>query len=67
VIDRAVELLAETRLPITVRSFTPVGKWNPAWMSQLKDDLVIRWFPAACTGRQDLPELFLHDGRGGRA
>ena len=34
VIDRAVELLRETGCD-SVRSFCPVGKWHPAWMSEL--------------------------------
>jgi CMP-N,N'-diacetyllegionaminic acid synthase len=61
VIDQAVDMLTHTRCD-SVRSFTPVGKWNPAWMSQLKDDLVIPLVPGSVHRRQDLPELFLHDG-----
>jgi CMP-N-acetylneuraminic acid synthetase len=40
VIDRALELLARSGCD-SVRSFCPVGKWHPAWMSKLEDDRVI--------------------------
>lgn len=60
-INRAVQLLRETRCD-SVRSFSPVGKWNPAWMVQLKDDRVIPLAPGSIHRRQDLTPLFLHDG-----
>ena len=39
VIDRAVALLRKTGCD-SVRSFCPVGKWHPAWMSKLEGDCV---------------------------
>lgn len=60
-IDRAVKMLAETRCD-SVRSFCPVGKWHPAWMSQLAGDRVLPLQPGSVHRRQDLPELLLHDG-----
>ena len=40
IIDRAITHLKETACD-SVRSFCPVGKWHPAWMSQLIDDRVV--------------------------
>ena len=62
VIDRAVRTLAETGCD-SVRSFCPVGKWHPAWMSRLGGDgRVAALQPGSVHRRQDLPDLFLHDG-----
>jgi N-acylneuraminate cytidylyltransferase len=61
VIDRAVQLLAETGCD-SVRSLCPVGKWHPAWMSRLRDDRVIALQAGSIHRRQDLDPLFLHDG-----
>lgn len=61
VIDRAIELLHETGCD-SVRSFCPVGKWHPAWMSKLDGDRVIALQPGSIHRRQDLEPLFLHDG-----
>jgi CMP-N-acetylneuraminic acid synthetase len=61
VIDRAVNMLAETGCD-SVRSFCPVGKWHPAWMSRLRDDRVIALHAGSIHRRQDLEPLFLHDG-----
>jgi CMP-N-acetylneuraminic acid synthetase len=62
VIDRAVRTLAETGCD-SVRTFCPVGKWHPAWMSRLEDDgNVVPLHPGSVHRRQDLPSLFLHDG-----
>jgi CMP-N-acetylneuraminic acid synthetase len=62
VIDRAIRMLAETGCD-SVRSFCPVGKWHPAWMSKLSDDQRVEpLHPGSIHRRQDLPELFLHDG-----
>ena len=61
VIDRAVRMLAETGCD-SVRSFCPVGKWHPAWMSRLRDDRVIALQPGSIHRRQDLEPLYLHDG-----
>jgi CMP-N-acetylneuraminic acid synthetase len=60
-IDRAVEMLAETGCD-SVRSFCPVGKWHPAWMSRLQGDQVLPLSANSIHRRQDLEELFLHDG-----
>jgi CMP-N,N'-diacetyllegionaminic acid synthase len=61
VIDRAIELL-ETSGCDSVRSFCPVGKWHPAWMSKLEGDVVHALQPGSIHRRQDLTPLFLHDG-----
>jgi CMP-N,N'-diacetyllegionaminic acid synthase len=60
-IDRAVELLERTGCD-SVRSFCPVGKWHPAWMSRLQGDRVEPLRPGSIHRRQDLEPLFLHDG-----
>lgn len=62
VIDRAIRTLAETCCD-SVRTFCPVGKWHPAWMSKLDGDgQVAALQPGSVHRRQDLPSLFLHDG-----
>jgi CMP-N,N'-diacetyllegionaminic acid synthase len=66
VIDSAVELLRETGCD-SVRSFCPVGKWNPAWMARLEGDAQSGHRVQPLTGgsvhrRQDLSPLYLHDG-----
>ena len=61
VIDRALEMLAETGCD-SVRTFCPVGKWHPAWMSQLSDGHVMPLYAGSIHRRQDLSPLFLHDG-----
>ena len=60
-IDAAVELLAETGCD-SVRSFAPVGKWHPSWMSKLHGDRVEPVQRGSIHRRQDLAPLFLHDG-----
>jgi CMP-N,N'-diacetyllegionaminic acid synthase len=60
VIDRAIEMLGTGC--DSVRSFCPVGKWHPNWMSRLKGDRVEALVPGSIHRRQDLEELFLHDG-----
>lgn len=61
VIDRAVEHLRNTRCD-SVRSFCPVGKWHPNWMSHLDGDRVIPLHAGSIHRRQDLTPTFLHDG-----
>jgi CMP-N-acetylneuraminic acid synthetase len=61
VIDRAIALLHQTHCD-SVRSFCPVGKWHPAWMSRLEGDRVVALQPGSIHRRQDLTPLFLHDG-----
>jgi CMP-N-acetylneuraminic acid synthetase len=61
VIDRAIAMLRETGCD-SVRSFCPVGKWHPAWMSRLESDRVIPLQPGSIHRRQDLAPLLLHDG-----
>ena len=61
VIDRAVRLLRDSGCD-SVRSFCPVGKWHPAWMSRLDGDRVTPLHPGSIHRRQDLEPLFLHDG-----
>lgn len=60
-INRAVQMLRETGCD-SVRSFTAVGKWHPAWMAQLAGDRVLPLHPGSIHRRQDLTPLFLHDG-----
>ncbi|HUB24831.1 MAG TPA: acylneuraminate cytidylyltransferase family protein [Tepidisphaeraceae bacterium] len=61
VIDRAIEWLAKTGCD-SVRTFCPVGKWHPAWMSRMEGDVVHPLQPGSIHRRQDLTPLFLHDG-----
>lgn len=61
IIDSAIELLARTRCD-SVRSFCPVGKWHPQWMSTIQGDRAIAHRPGSVHRRQDLESLFLHDG-----
>jgi N-acylneuraminate cytidylyltransferase len=61
VIVRAVRLLNDTGCD-SVRSFCPVGKWHPAWMSRIENDRAIALEPNSIHRRQDLTPLFLHDG-----
>ncbi len=61
VIDRAVALLGRGKCD-SVRSFCPVGKWHPAWMSHLDGDRVEAVMPGSIHRRQDLSPLYLHDG-----
>ena len=61
VIDRAIRHWDKTQCD-SVRSFCPVGKWHPAWMSRLEDDKVIPVRPGSIHRRQDLEPLLLHDG-----
>jgi CMP-N,N'-diacetyllegionaminic acid synthase len=59
--DRAVRHLAETGCD-SVRSFCPVGKWHPQWMSKLNEDKVEPLHPGSIHRRQDLTPVYLHDG-----
>ncbi|HWE02644.1 MAG TPA: acylneuraminate cytidylyltransferase family protein [Tepidisphaeraceae bacterium] len=61
VVDEAVRKLNETGCD-SVRTFCPVGKWHPAWMSRLDGDRVEALHPGSIHRRQDLERLFLHDG-----
>lgn len=61
VIDRAIAHWARTQCD-SVRTFCPVGKWHPAWMSRLDGDRVIPLRPGSIHRRQDLEPLLLHDG-----
>jgi CMP-N-acetylneuraminic acid synthetase len=61
VIDRAIEKLQETRCD-SVRTFCPVGKWHPAWMSRIDGDVVTALRPGSIHRRQDLEPVYLHDG-----
>lgn len=61
VINRAIRLLRETGCD-SVRSFSPVGKWHPAWMARLAGDRVMPLQAGSIHRRQDLTPLFLHDG-----
>lgn len=61
VIDRAIECWKNTRCD-SVRTFCPVGKWHPRWMSRLNGDQVEALHAGSIHRRQDLEPLFLHDG-----
>jgi CMP-N,N'-diacetyllegionaminic acid synthase len=61
IIDQAIGLLEKSGCD-SVRSFCPVGKWHPAWMSRLNGDCVEALEPGSIHRRQDLAPLFLHDG-----
>ena len=61
VIDEALRLLRTSRCD-SVRSFCPVGKWHPAWLSKLDGDVATALQPGSIHRRQDLEPLFLHDG-----
>ncbi|HTL28245.1 MAG TPA: acylneuraminate cytidylyltransferase family protein [Tepidisphaeraceae bacterium] len=61
VIDRSIRLLEETKCD-SVRTFCPVGKWHPAWMSRLDGDRVNALHAGSIHRRQDLKPLYLHDG-----
>jgi CMP-N-acetylneuraminic acid synthetase len=61
-IDRAIEMLQRTGCD-SVRTFCPVGKWHPAWMSKLSEDGIVEPLHAGSIHRrQDLEPLLLHDG-----
>jgi CMP-N,N'-diacetyllegionaminic acid synthase len=61
VVDRGIALLQQTKCD-SVRSFCPVGKWHPKWMSRIDGDKVIPLHPGSIHRRQDLEPLYLHDG-----
>ena len=61
VIDRGIELLQDSHCD-SVRSFCPVGKWHPRWMSKLELDRAVALHEGSIHRRQDLEPLFLHDG-----
>ena len=61
VIDRALEELERSGCD-SVRTFCPVGKWHPKWMSRLNDGVVEALHAGSIHRRQDLEPLFLHDG-----
>lgn len=61
VIDRAIKHWQQTGCD-SVRSFCPVGKWHPAWMSRLDEDRVQALHTGSIHRRQDLEPLYLHDG-----
>ena len=61
VIDEALALLQQSGCD-SVRSFTPVGKWHPAWMAKLDGDRVEALQSGSIHRRQELTPLYLHDG-----
>ena len=61
VIDASLSMLEETGCD-SVRTFCPVGKWHPAWMSKLHGDKVEPLEAGSIHRRQDLTPLYLHDG-----
>jgi CMP-N,N'-diacetyllegionaminic acid synthase len=61
VIDAGIQLLRESGCD-SVRSFCPVGKWHPAWMSKIDGDKVEALQSGSIHRRQDLTRLYLHDG-----
>jgi CMP-N,N'-diacetyllegionaminic acid synthase len=61
IIDRVIEHLAATGAD-SVRTFAPVGKYHPAWMSRLDGDRVAPFQPGTAYRRQDLEPLYIVDG-----
>jgi CMP-N,N'-diacetyllegionaminic acid synthase len=61
IIDRAIDLMRKTKCD-SVRSFCPVGKRHPSWMSRMDGDRVESLVPGSIHRRQDLQPLFFHDG-----
>jgi CMP-N,N'-diacetyllegionaminic acid synthase len=62
VIDEAIDLLHRTGCD-SVRSFVPVGKWHPRWMSRVDaEHRAIALHDGSIHRRQDLEPLYLHDG-----
>jgi CMP-N,N'-diacetyllegionaminic acid synthase len=61
VIDRAIAVLQSSGCD-SVRSFRPVGKFHPDWMSRIENDRVIPTNPNSIHRRQDLEPLYIHDG-----
>jgi N-acylneuraminate cytidylyltransferase len=61
IIDEAITMLANTKCD-SVRSFCPVGKWHPNWLSKIEGDRALALIPNSIHRRQDLEPLFLHDG-----
>lgn len=61
VTDRALALLESSGCD-SVRSFCPVGKWHPMWMSKLEGDRAVPLHANSIHRRQDLTPLYLHDG-----
>jgi CMP-N-acetylneuraminic acid synthetase len=62
--DRAVSQLLDSGCD-SVRSFSGVGKWHPRWMAKLTgeaSDIVEPLYPGSVHRRQDLEQLYLHDG-----
>jgi CMP-N-acetylneuraminic acid synthetase len=61
IVDRALAELDRSGCD-SVRTFCPVGKWHPMWMSRLNDGSVEALHAGSIHRRQDLEPLFLHDG-----
>jgi CMP-N-acetylneuraminic acid synthetase len=62
IIDRCIALLRDSGCD-SVRTFCPVGKWNPAWMWRMKkQQFVPLQLGPSIHRRQDLEPLYLHDG-----
>jgi CMP-N,N'-diacetyllegionaminic acid synthase len=62
VIDRAVEMLRRTGCD-SVRSFCPVGKWHPSWMSVLEGDRVVGYEERERQGDKGTTRQGDHSGR----
>lgn len=58
---RALKTLEDTGAD-SVRSFCRVGKWHPAWMARLSGDRALALHAGSVHRRQDLEQLYLHDG-----
>lgn len=61
IIDDCIAELMRTGCD-SVRSFSPVDKHHPFWMSRIEGGRVIPFFENEVYRRQDLPPLFIHDG-----
>ncbi len=60
-IDRAIEQLTRTGAD-SVRSVAPVSKQHPDWLHRLDGDRMSQYRPNSIYRRQDLEELYYHDG-----
>lgn len=60
-IDRAVEHLVKTGAS-SVRTVAPVSKQHPDWLHRLDGDRMTQLRPNSIYRRQDLSELYYHDG-----
>lgn len=62
IIDRCIDLMEKTAADC-VKTFVPVGKFHPLWMSKIDADGVVSPYePTEIYRRQELPPVYVHDG-----